>query len=31
MPAAAWTLGPDDVQDLLAYITSLDRPVTIPQ
>ena len=31
MPAAAWTLGPDDVQDLVAYITSLDRAVTIPE
>jgi mono/diheme cytochrome c family protein len=31
MPNAAWTLSPDDVQDLLAYIVSLDRPITVPQ
>ena len=29
MPDMTWTLKAEDVQDLLAYITSLDVPVTL--
>ena len=31
MPDVQWTLTPDQIQDLVAYISSLDVPVTIPQ
>ena len=31
MPDVSWSLTPDQVQDLLAYIVSLDRPVSLPQ
>ena len=30
MPDTMWTITPDDVQDLVAYITSLDTPVSLP-
>jgi mono/diheme cytochrome c family protein len=30
MPEVQWTLTPDEVQDLIAYITSLDVPVSLP-
>jgi mono/diheme cytochrome c family protein len=29
MPDTQWTLTPDQIQDLVAYITSLDVPVTL--
>ncbi len=29
MPEMQWTLTPDEVQDLVAHITSLDVPVTL--
>lgn len=29
MPDTQWTLTPDQVQDVVAYITSLDVPVTL--
>lgn len=31
MPDMTWTLTADDVQDLLAYITSLDVPLQLPK
>jgi mono/diheme cytochrome c family protein len=31
MPDVSWSLMPDQVQDLVAYIVSLDRPVTLGQ
>jgi mono/diheme cytochrome c family protein len=31
MPDVSWSMLPDEVQDVLAYITSLDVPVTLPQ
>ena len=31
MPDLSWALSPDNVQDLLAYIVSLDTPVSIPK
>lgn len=31
MPEMTWTLTADQVQDLLAYITSLDVPVEVPK
>ncbi len=31
MPDMMWALTPDQVQDAVAYITSLDTPVTLPQ
>lgn len=31
MPDMMWALTPDEVQDAVAYITSLDSPVTLPQ
>jgi mono/diheme cytochrome c family protein len=30
MPDTTWTITPDEVQDLVAYITSLDTPVSLP-
>lgn len=30
MPDTTWMLSPDDIQDLVAYITSLDTPVSLP-
>ncbi|MFN0190411.1 MAG: c-type cytochrome [Aestuariivirga sp.] len=31
MPDVSWTLTPDNVQDVVAYIVSLDRPVSLPE
>jgi mono/diheme cytochrome c family protein len=31
MPNVAWTLTSEEVQDLLAYIVSLDTPLSLPQ
>jgi mono/diheme cytochrome c family protein len=31
MPDMMWALTPDQVQDAVAYITSLDTPVTLPE
>jgi mono/diheme cytochrome c family protein len=31
MPDAAWQMTPDEVQDVLAYIISLDRPVSLAE
>lgn len=31
MPGMMWVLTPEEVQDLLAYITSLDTPVSLQQ
>lgn len=30
MPDTQWTLTPDEVQDVVAYIVSLDTPVSLP-
>ena len=30
MPDTQWALSPDQVQDLVAYIVSLDTPVSLP-
>jgi mono/diheme cytochrome c family protein len=30
MPEAQWSLTPDQIQDLVAYIVSLDTPVSLP-
>ncbi|HRX37741.1 MAG TPA: cytochrome c [Aestuariivirga sp.] len=30
MPEAQWSLTPEQVQDLVAYIVSLDTPVSLP-
>lgn len=31
MPDTMWVLLPEEIQDVAAYVTSLDRPVTIQQ
>lgn len=31
MPNVVWVITPEEVQDLLAYLASLDTPVSLPQ